>query len=143
MASLAFQIEWEAGEGVRHPALAKTWARIAISVNDSPVTIVREKRTGGTRTGVYGPAFVLAEWIVKNFEFLLNESAPAGRLGSEWARRHSLLAVREGTSLPDLRLWRDDDSIAVHWKPTSDFGCRPVVFVGSGEARLGPKEVRS
>lgn len=141
MEPLSLQVEWESGEGVRHPALAGTWARLSFSVGERIPTTVREARTGGTRSGVYGPAFLLAEWVVKNFAFLLHESAPAGPIPEQWLQRHSLLAAREGTSFPDLRFWRDEDRIAVQWVAVPESSSRPVAFVESGEARLRPTEV--
>src|SRR5207253_2197151 len=108
MSPLVFKFEWEPAEGVSHPGLAATFARMEIHVGDHCVTRVHDPRNGATRDGVYGPAMVLAEWIVRNLWFLLFESAPSEARGASWRRRHSLFTGREGTSLPDLVLFRDE-----------------------------------
>jgi len=105
MHGIKFRVEWDEAPGVTHPVLARTWARLELAVGDSVVTTVLDSRTGGTRTGVYGPMFVLAEWIVRNYWFVLSECAPAFRAHPAWLRRHSLVTAREGTSLPDLQLF--------------------------------------
>jgi hypothetical protein len=143
MSDLAFGIEWEAiAEGVSHPALAGTWARLEIEVGGHRVTTVYDRRSGGTRTGVYGPVFVLAEWIVRNFWFVLSECSTAGPGPWAWIRRHSLVSAREGTSLPDLRWFRDEDVVIAEWRATTD-GHLPVEFVTSGRAELDPSHVQA
>lgn len=143
MATLSFKTEWEADTGgVTHSALARTWARLEIDVGDHCVTRAREKATGGTRDGVYGPLFLVAEWIVRNFWFLLEETAPAHHLGASWLRRHSLVAAREGTSLPDLRLFRDEDRVIASWVPCEADANRPVAFIGAGHADLDVRSTR-
>jgi len=142
VASLTFKIEWEPAEGVTHAGLAATWARIEIRVGDQCVTTVYDTRTGATRSGVYGSAMLVAEWIVRNFWFLLYEGAPAELRGPAWRRRHSLAAGREGTSLPDLAFFRDERVVVAEWVATSRPDGRPVRFVESGRAELEPSEAR-
>ncbi|MBI4951767.1 MAG: hypothetical protein HY908_07010 [Myxococcales bacterium] len=143
MAALNVKIEWEAAEGVTHAAFARTWARLEVDVAGECVTTVHDPRNGATRSGVYGPAILLAEWIVRNFWFLQWECAPAGNPGASWLRRHSLAAAREGTSLPDLRLFRDEDRVVAEWNATRRSGVTPVTFVASGRQELDVAIVRN
>jgi hypothetical protein len=142
MADLTFRIEWEPTEGVSHPVLAATWARIEIRLGDRCVTTVHDTRTGATRSGVYGPAALIAEWIVRNFWFVLFEGPPAEVRGHAWRRRHSLAAAREGTSLPDLMLFRDERNVVAEWVASSGDDGLPVRFVEAGRAELEPAQAR-
>jgi hypothetical protein len=143
MAALKLSFEWEPAEGVSHPALARTWARLEIRIGERCVTSVFDRRTGGTRAGVYGPAFLLAEWIVRNFWFALSECAPSGSPGLAWLRRHSLVSAREGTSLPDLRFFRDEDKVIAEWRGDDQGVGRPILFVEAGRGELDPGGLRS
>ncbi len=141
---MTFRIEWEAAPGVSHPVLARTWERIEIAIGETCVTTVLDRQTGGTRAGVYGSAFVVAEWIVRSFWFLLWESAPSAAPAPAWLRRHSLAAAREGTSLPRLRCFRDEEKIAAAWaRDEQERGARPVTFIESGNAELEPAAVQA
>jgi len=115
---------------------------VSIEVHGQPVTTVFDARTGGTRTGVYGPAFLVAEWVVRNFWFLLHESAPT-QSSLAWLRRHALSASREGTSLPDLRFYRDESKVIAEWWSDSDITKNQTSFVTSGREELEPSEVRT
>jgi hypothetical protein len=138
---LTFAIEWEPAAGVTHAGLAATWARIEIRVGGRCVTTVHDIRTGATRSAVYGPAMLVAEWIVRNFWFLLYECAPAEPRGHAWRRRHSLAAAREGQSLPDLVLFRDERMVVAEWGASGADGL-PVRFVESGREDLEPADAR-
>lgn len=143
MAPLSVQFEWEPADGVTHPALAATWGRIEIHVAGRCITTVYDRRTGGTRSGVYGPAMLVAEWMVRNFWFLLYECAPTDeRRGRGWRRRHSLAGARGGTSLPDLMLFRDEQLVVADWVASSDDEGQPVRFVDTGHAELEPRDIR-
>jgi hypothetical protein len=139
---MTFRIEWEPAPGVSHPVLARTWARIEIAIGDTCVTTVLDRQTGGTRAGVYGPTFVVAEWIVRNFWFLLWESVSGPAPTSAWLRRHSLAAAREGTSLPRLECFRDESKIVTKWA-RDERGVRPVTFIEAGNAELEPAAVQA
>jgi hypothetical protein len=134
---MTFRIEWEPAPGVSHPVLARTWARIEIAIGDTCVTTVLDRQGGGTRTGIYGPTFVLAEWIVRNFWFLLWESTSGVAPTPAWLRRHSLATAREGTSLPRLQCYRDEEKIVAAWaRDPHERDSRPVTFIESGTAEL-------
>lgn len=142
MTDLTFQIEWEGADGVSHPALSRTWARLEVTIAGECVTTVFDKRTRSTRSGVYGPAFLLAEWIVRNFWFALFESQPADAASHAWMRRHSLASSREGTALPDVRWFRDEDTCIAEWHPVIG-DASPVNFVTSGRRALPLNVVRT
>jgi Zn-dependent peptidase ImmA (M78 family) len=148
------QTEWQSAPGVRDETLAKTWAQIRVKVGDSLITQVVDKESNSVRTGVYGPAFPLAEWIVENWWFLTNEPTrvpiieSGRRLASReehraWVHRHGFLAAREGNALPDLILYRDNGSVVLKWKedPVDAGNSCPVRFIASGQAQLPPDEV--
>ena len=141
MAALNFRIEWEDSSGVSHPALARSWARLSIDVSGQFVTTVFDSRTGGTRTGVYGPAFLVAEWAVRNFWFLLHEGAPT-ESHPAWLRRHALSAAREGNSLPDLRVYRDEARVIVEWHADRETRRNATSFVTTGREELDPSDAR-
>jgi len=144
MADLKLRFEFEPADGVSHPALRSTWARIEIGVGESIVTSVHDARGGGARRGVYGPAFLIAEWVVRNFWFLLNECSPSAITPSRaWLRRHSLVGAREGTSLPHFRLYRDEERVTAEWFAERATERQPVAFIESGRADLEPAQVRA
>jgi hypothetical protein len=141
---LSLSAEWELAPGVSHPVLAKTWARLEISVGEHCVTRVFDRRANGSRQGVYGSVFPLAEWIVNNYWFLMSEGCPAGLPAPSWIRRHSLVAAREGGSLPALSLFRDEDCLVAKWMADDQHRSRrPVAFVETGDAELEPSAVRA
>ncbi len=143
MERLSFDIQWEQAEGVTHPGLAASWARTVIRVGGRSVTMVQDTRTNASRTAIYGPAMLLAEWAVRNFWFLLNEAEHAEARGYAWRRRHSLAAAREGTSLPDLRIFRDEHAVVAEWVARTDAHHLPVRFVDQGRAELEPTQARA
>jgi hypothetical protein len=151
-----FGVEWEEAPGIRDQVLARTWAKLTITIDDHVVTRLVDARTNNLRSGVYGSVFPLAEWVVENWWFLLHESrrtvnGPGGRRAGvtassrEWVRRHSLLTAREGGSLPDLTFYRDDDHVVASWFPDpGPLPTRPVRFIPEHHApRMKPGDVEA
>lgn len=145
---IRFRMEWEDAPGVTDPVLARTWCWLAIEAGGRLVTEAVHHPSGNLRRGTYGSVFPLCEWIVENWWFLLNEpyrlSAPhaSDELAEnprhrEWVQRHSLLAAREGFSLPDLTLHRDGGQIVARWHadPVAP-ALSGLRFTGSGEAHM-------
>ena len=155
-------MEWQDASGVRDAILARTWCRLVIEAGGRLVTEAVHYPSQSLRGGVYGSAFPLCQWIVENWWFLLNEPYrfPA-RYGSrelarafsrgargacpslgeprdrEWVQRHSLLAAREGYSLPDLTLHRDERQVVARWTPDSPAPAHALLrFTGGGETHL-------
>jgi len=149
---MRFNIEWQDAPGVRDVTLAATWARLEVTIGDSAATELVDSKSGSHRTGVFGSVFALAEWVVENWWFLLNEPCPVapvpgGRQAkpwmADWSHRHCLLSAREGGSLPDLTLFRDGDLVVALWNADPEWRLvSPVRFIGQGQARIPLKEAR-
>ena len=149
-----FDIDWRDAPGVRDPVLARTWCALTIRVQDQPVTRVYDRHTRGWRNSVYGSVFPLCSWLVDNIWFLLYEpyrwAIPFGSrdlarndADRPWVRRHSLLAAREGSALPDLTIFRDGDDVLVRWLKDGGDTSHPFLrFVHEGRAYLSPDVVR-
>lgn len=145
---IQLRAEWQPAPGVRDRVLAQTWARLQIEVDGSVVTRLIDSRSDRIRRGVYYSVLPLAQWIVQNWWFLLNEpyrfpgiedsrTLAQNIADRRWVQRHSLLAAREGGALPDLTLFRDGDRVVARW--FADGGNEtsiPVQFVGSGEKKI-------
>src|SRR4051812_30920387 len=100
--TLAFRVEWEEAPRVRSPALAATWARLEIWVDDHPVTRFWSQPTNGIRTGVYGSVLPLAQWIVRNWWFLLHEGIVSPEVMRGLRGAH-----------PEHRLWMERHDLAL------------------------------
>lgn len=150
---IRFRAEWMDAPGVRDRALARTWAQLSIDVHRRQVIEVidvRDERGGPAHDSVYGSMLPLAQWIVEKWWFLLNEPYRFGsvsdsrmlahdRESRRWVQRHSLLAAREGNSLPDLTLFRDGGKVVARWLHDGAGAAHPWVrFIGNGETRLNP-----
>ena len=141
-------MEWQDAPGVADAVLARTWCRLAIEAGGRLVTEAVHDPSQSLRRSVYGSTLPLCQWIVENWWFLLNEPYPfPARYPSrhlartprdrEWVQRHSLLAAREGFSLPDLTLHRDERQVVVRWNPDSNAPAyAPLRFTGEGEIRM-------
>ena len=140
---------------MRDPVLARTWCALTIRIDGKPVTRVSDRRTRGWRDSVYGSVFPLCCWLVDNLWLLLYEpyrwSVPYGSrdlarsdADRPWVRRHSLLAAREGSALPDLTLFRDGEAVLARWLKDGGDASHPFLrFVQEGQARLAPETVRA
>lgn len=116
MPELHMDFEWMSPENARGPELRATWARLRVTVGDEDVTRVEDLASHGTRGGVYGPLYPVAEWIVTNWWFLLHEVASPDKYPSkEYARRHNLAAAAEGFSLPSLVIKPEGQRSVLHW----------------------------
>ena len=146
-------MEWQDAPGVRDAVLARTWCRLVIEANGRLVTTAVHGPSDSLRGGIYGSAFPLCQWIVENWWFLLHESyrhptlyasreLAKTRADREWMQRHSLLAAREGFSLPEVILYRDGRKVVVRWRPDADAPGHVLRFIGQGEAHLEVAEVQ-
>ena len=145
---IRFRMEWQDAPGVRDTVLARTWCRLVIEAGGRLVTEAIHDASDSLRGGIYGSAFPLAQWIVENWWFLLNESYqfPARYASRDlartlpdraWVQRHSLLAAREGGALPDLTLHRDEEKVVARWTPDGTASVPPPLrFTGEGEVHL-------
>ena len=145
---IRFRMEWQDAPGVRDAVLARTWCRLVIEAGGRLVTEAVHGPSQSLRSGVYGSAFPLCQWIVENWWFLLNESYrfPARYASPDlartprdrsWVQRHSLLVAQEGNALPDLTLHRDEQKVVVRWMPDGTSSMHPFLrFTGEGETHL-------
>ncbi len=118
--SLRFEWEWLDAPRAAVRSHGRTWCRWVIRGDDYVATRVADLRSGSVRDGVYLPLMPVAEWVLANWDYLLEESAPpnlktkSARGSSSyrhWFRRHNLLAAREGFPLPDLTITREDEGL--------------------------------
>lgn len=142
------RFEWQDAPWLPIRSHARTWARLEIRVGDTCATEALHLRSRSTHEGVSLPLLPLAEWIVANWWYLLEECAPPGcaerardAVGARersWFERHNLLAAREGYALPDLTLSRvDDGSIQVQFAPDpGPVGTFGVQFIRGGSATV-------
>lgn len=152
---LKIKVNWEDAPGVRDAALARTWCRLRVLVNNRSV-ISYLTSDGNARDYVYVSALPLAKWFVHRYWSVLNESARHERVGlgaralSEpvgradvraWTKRHSLLAAREGMALPDVLLFRDGPDVRVVWRPDAPAG--GARFCGEGDERVSVEQLRA
>lgn len=146
-------MEWQDAPGVRDAVLARTWCRLVIEVNGRLVTTAVHGPSDSLRGGLYGSVFPLCQWIVENWWFLLHESyrhpilyasrdLASTQEDREWMQRHSLLAAREGFSLPEMILYRDGHKVVVRWWPDAEAPGHVLRFIGQGEAHLQVAEVQ-
>jgi hypothetical protein len=128
MSKFHIELEWEQSPRTSAPELSATWARLAIYVDDVPVTKVEDHRSHGVRSGIYVPLYPMAEWIANNWWFLWNE----------WRfdrpdTRHNLSAAREGFALPDLSFLPTETRIQLVWRqrPATEFDRVSFLMEGS------------
>ncbi len=150
---IQLRVEWQQAPGVRDRALARTWARLQIEVAGNVVTQRIDPGSTRVRRGVYYSVLPLAQWVVANWWFLLNEpyrfprilesrALAQNSLDRQWVRRHSLLTAREGGALPDLTLFRDGSRVVARWFADDDRTAQtPLHFIGKGEAEMSPTTV--
>lgn len=145
---LKISAEWERSDA-RLPLLRRSWARIVVRVDDTPLTRLIDLETGSYRDGVFGAAWPFASWIVSNWWSLLGEgrrfentSIRAARVGQKsWFHRHNLMTAQEASALPNVSLYRDGTNLGCSWH--SDAIPRPghgLQFIESGFASLVPAQ---
>jgi hypothetical protein len=120
MDDLQFRIEWLEADEIAGPELQATWCRLQILLNGRDLIDLLDERTQSVRKGIYLPAYVLAEWFVDRYHFLLQEYPRAAVRESEYSYRHDLLYNREGYLFPGLRIYPiDRRTIAIEVTPVS------------------------
>ncbi len=120
MDDLQFRIEWLESDEIAGPELQATWCRLQIILNGKDLIDLLDERTQSVRKGIYLPAYVLAEWFVDRYHFLLQEYPRATVRESEYSYRHDLLYNREGYLFPGLRIYPiDRRTIAIEVTPVS------------------------
>jgi hypothetical protein len=145
---IELRFEWQEAPWLPIRSHARTWARLEIRVGDACATEALHLRSKSTHEGVSLPLLPLAEWIVANWWYLLEECPLPGcgesarlAIGAReraWFERHNLLAAREGYALPDLTLSRvDDGRVQVQFAPDpGPVGVFGVQFIRGGAATV-------
>lgn len=145
---IELRFEWQEAPWLPIRSHARTWARLEIRVGDTCATEALHLRSKSTHEGVSLPLLPLAEWIVANWWYLLEECPLPGcgesarlAIGAReraWFERHNLLAAREGYALPDLTLSRvDDGRVQVQFAPDpGPVGVFGVQFIRGGAATV-------
>ena len=142
MPEMSFDFDWVDSEGVKGAELSTTWASLKISVGDSVVTRVEDKRAKTVRDFVYVPLYPLAEWLATNWWFLTYEfQNPDRQSNRDFQRRHSLGANREGYAFPDLEVVSSGARTTLAWKRCAPQWTR-IEYLSQGRSHVDGLEFR-
>ena len=135
------------------PLEERTWAAIRIYAGSRCVTRWMKRDSGDESDTIYVPVFAIAQWIVRNWWFLFNETCPteipphplANMTEDQkwWMYRHCLRSADAGLFLPRFSLWTDGRQLCAGWSadPEGSYDCMPGVFLYGSLARMNPIEV--
>lgn len=136
MNKLIFIHDWVQPEDAHGDDLRCTWAKFSLQTEKHVITRVYEKNLKTVNDFIYLPLYPLAEWLVYNFWFLLNEQYTPGKHEyNEYESRHNLKYAQEGYSLPDMHIRPIGDIVRVRWKPIK-YNFRNVEFIESGDINI-------
>ncbi len=136
MSTLDFKIEWEDPGGARGRELRATWSRLEILIGKWNVTQVYDRTLNSIRSGIYGPLYPVAEWVVSNWWTLLHECRVPSRTSDEmYARRHNIRFAAEGFALPWLEIHPTHGGFAMLWRQRALLRER-VNFIQEGSSFL-------
>ena len=122
--------------------MSTTWASLKVSVGDSVVTRVEDKRAKTVRDFVYVPLYPLAEWLATNWWFLTYEfQNPDRQSNRDFQRRHSLGANREGYAFPDLEVVSSGARTTLAWKRCAPQWTR-IEYLSQGRSHVDGLEFR-
>jgi hypothetical protein len=144
MSSFQITYDWvEFGSDADHPWLQVTFAQLTITIGESKVTRLVDKRGRTTRDFVIIPLYPLAEWIVANWWSVFDEAEVPSRgiNRDEYRSRHGIRQGREGYALPDLEFFPEGDSTRITWKPSPAL-FQAVEFLEYGFDRVSTVELR-
>ena len=117
MSDLRFDFDWDDPLDARGDELRATWARLRVLINDRPVTRVLAEGAKTVREHVNVPLYPLAEWLATHWWVLCHEWGTPERLyQQEFRSRHSLVAAREGYSLPPLSFQSQGEVVRLEWE---------------------------
>lgn len=136
MSDLRFDFDWDDPLGARGDELRATWARLRMSVNGEPVTRVLTEGAKTVREHVSVPLYPLAEWLATHWWVLCHEWGTPERVHQpEFRSRHSLVAAREGYSLPPLSFQSQGEVVRLEWE-AERLPHHHVEFLSRGHAYL-------
>lgn len=133
MSDLDFDFEWADPLGARGDELKATWARLRVLVKGEPVTRVLAEGSRTVREHVNLPLYPLAEWLATHWWALCYEWSTPGMDRPDFRSRHSLVAAREGYSLPPLNIQSQGEVIRLDWE-AERLPHHHVEFLGRGHA---------
>lgn len=138
--AISFEYQWMDPAGAKGAELRATWAQLEISIDGHVVTRAFDSQSRTVRPHVFLPLYPLAEWIVTNWWFLLNEMHPRGSIdGRDFASRHSLRAAAEGYALPKLVFTPSGSTVRATWSPV-DLAAQQLAFTELGRATIATPE---
>ncbi len=136
MTDLRFEFDWEDPLGAQGEELRATFARLRVSVNGEAVTRVLAEGARTVREHVSVPLYPLAEWLATHWWILCHEwGTPERSLRPEFRSRHSLIAAREGYSLPQLSFQSQGEVVRLEWE-AGRLPHHRVEFLSRGHAYL-------
>ena len=123
--------------------MSATWASLRILVDDSVITWIHDARAQTTREHVFVPLYPLAEWLATNWWFLHHESSnPLKEEDSQFLRRHTFAAGREGYAFPNLTVLPSGSWTHLVWKRERTPWTR-IKFLAEGEMRVESEQFRA
>lgn len=135
MSDLRFDFEWDDPVDARGDELRATWARLRVVVKNEPVTRVLAEGSRTVREHVSVPLYPLAEWLATHWWVLCHEWDTPGSDRPDFRSRHSLVAAREGYSLPPLSFQSQGEVVRLEWE-SERLPHHQVEFLSRGHAYL-------
>lgn len=153
---LSIEPEWLQPAGVESPELAATWCRLSIAVGGEIVTRVEDLATNSTRTGIFGSAYPLAEWIATHWWALRSHVRPAtivdrftlaaGNVGiaaTNGLAAHNTRAAGDGFIWPNLLIVPEGQRTLLAWFADSAPQSGLLRFASAGHVWADPATVQS
>lgn len=140
MTDFSIDFEWVSPEGARGAELRATWANLRIRVGNELVTRLEDLTTNSMRSGVYGPLYPLAEWIVLHWWSLLYEVyQPKRTTESDYNQRHNFAAAAEGFALPWLQCTPEGRQTHLQWR-RRHLSLYNVHFINEGQCYVSSRQ---
>jgi hypothetical protein len=150
--SLSINIE-RVPQAANDPLETKTWAALRIYAGSRCVTRWMTSAFSDESDTIYVPVFAVAQWVVRNWWFILHEPcptdippAPLAVITSDqksWMYRHCLRSADAGLFLPRLLLWNDGRYLCAGWSADPDgvYDRMPGSFLYGSMVHLNPIDV--
>jgi hypothetical protein len=134
METVHFEFEWERSDGIQGAELGTTWAAFRLMVGKECLTRVFDTHARTVRSSIFIPLYPLAEWIAWNWWSLLYE--PYAHWLSKprhYDRRHNMLFVCDGITMPSVEFRPIGKHVQVIWSPFQHPYQR-IDYLGQGTA---------
>lgn len=126
---MQFEIDWQAPFEAESPE-AITFAALKLSVGGATATAVEDSIAQTMREEIFVSVHPLALFLAENWWRLRWEPAPSSYTAA-WKLRHSLAAVGDGYSWPDLEFASDGEAILAQVRAGSASDTSPIHYVSS------------